>query len=184
MIFPIMNCIILSLFAASLVFSSSSQQCYNPTITQQPLLQRGCALAVRIAAARVALNRKTTVHPVNGDEDRYPKTLLASFTKGLPHDPRSGVVVNSSNSDLLIQAAVSGKKEDLEKVPLGPPIGVNFTSLIARKSKAGTQGVLRGFQGCGDGVLYSLEGADPQLFSMVPPPKLDSKELATEMTEL
>eukprot|EP00172_Hildenbrandia_rubra_P003881 Plantae.Rhodophyta-Hildenbrandia_rubra.ctg6820.p1 GENE.Plantae.Rhodophyta-Hildenbrandia_rubra.ctg6820~~Plantae.Rhodophyta-Hildenbrandia_rubra.ctg6820.p1 ORF type:complete len:613 (-),score=101.67 Plantae.Rhodophyta-Hildenbrandia_rubra.ctg6820:129-1967(-) len=149
-----------------------------------PFQRRRQSMTTRIRAAMLAFRREPEIHKVNGDENRYPITKIASFTKGLPHDPRTGVIVDPYSYDLLVKSSNSGKPQDQRRVPLGPPPGVKFKSYIANNSKAGREGKIRGFESSGGGLSYDLEGPDAQLYAIPPAPTLTSKELAAEMSEL
>ena len=49
--------------------------------------------AVRLEAAELARGREHPTHQANGDEQRYAGgQYFMSFTKGLPHDPHTGLL--------------------------------------------------------------------------------------------
>ena len=49
--------------------------------------------AVRIEAAELARSRDYPTHKANGDEQRYAgEQYFMSFTKGLPHNPKTGLL--------------------------------------------------------------------------------------------
>ena len=73
------------------------------------------AFQVRKDAARLQVQRDVSLHPVNGDEARYPGGL-ASFAKGLPHDALGRP--DPTAYAALTRALRSGTLASLERVPL------------------------------------------------------------------
>ena len=83
---------------------------------------------VRSEAAELAARRPPVQHANNNEEYEYrdlsadgtPATHLANFTKGLPHDLETGLILNSVDYKLFINGIQSGEPVDFEKTPLGP----------------------------------------------------------------
>ncbi|MEM9825138.1 MAG: vanadium-dependent haloperoxidase [Planctomycetota bacterium] len=83
------------------------------------------ALEVRQSAARLAAGRGRVKHQNNGEEYRYRNgrgtaSLLAAFTKGLAHDPRTGLLVNPVGFELFVTGIQSSSPIDFRRTPLGP----------------------------------------------------------------
>ena len=81
---------------------------------------------VRGEAAEVASRRPPVKHCNNKEEYEYrnPDTNqpshLANFTKGLPHDPKTGLLLNPVDYKLFVVGIQSGDPADFAKTPLGP----------------------------------------------------------------
>ncbi|MEP2311030.1 hypothetical protein, partial [Rhodopirellula bahusiensis] len=80
---------------------------------------------VRVNAAQLAAGRPPVQHHSNGEEFEYRSSgslpsFFASFTKGLPHDPESGLVANPIDFELLVTSIQTGDPVDFRRVPLGP----------------------------------------------------------------
>lgn len=152
-----------------------------PTVLN-PAQRRDRAKLIRIKTAELAHDRKHPKHSANGDEQKY-RNKMASFTKGLPHDIKSGVLYNPEHFDEFVKSINTAKTEDQRNVCLGPwdtTIGHNgFISNIAKSRKA----EVRGWESSGAGHIYDLQGIDAQAVTMPPVPKLASGELLAEMTE-
>ena len=153
-------------------------------------IRRLQAFKTRFNAAKIAFSRRHPRHIDNGEESRYQDangklTHLANFTKGLPHDPRTGIISNPADYQQLIKGINSGDIRDFADTPLGPPgmDGVEFPqwqSKIAQDNKV----KVRAWESQGAGLTFDLEGADAQALTMPPAPTLDSQELVTEMLEV
>lgn len=86
---------------------------------------------IRNDAADLAAHRATVRHVSNAEEFEYrdtakqtvPATHLANFTKGLPHDLDSGLLLNPVDYKLFINGINSGDPVDFAKTPLGPALG-------------------------------------------------------------
>ncbi|KAI0561250.1 vanadium-dependent bromoperoxidase 1 [Gracilaria domingensis] len=145
---------------------------------------------VREQAALLAKSRPHPIHVANAEELRYRipfdgsaiqgmPSHIASYTKGLPHDLETGVLVNPNDFQTFIRAMDSGDKFSIKEIPLGPQIPEpRFTSGIAGP---GTD--VRAWESMGAGNTFDLEGPDAQSVTMPPAPTLDSDELVTEITE-
>lgn len=148
------------------------------------------AYEVRKAAAALARSRPHPRHKSNGDETRfrYPKgssyagrpTYLASFTKGLPHDVKTGLICSPSHFTRFVRAIEKPTEDHIKRVPLGPRKGREFLSTIARNPPA----AVRAWESMGAGSTYELIGYDAQAVTMPPPPDLRSPEFAAEISEL
>ncbi|MEJ6388178.1 hypothetical protein [Gymnodinialimonas ulvae] len=122
----------------------------------------------RIEAADVAHNRPHPTHQANADEARYGSACYPmSFTKGLEHDEDTGLVADPADF-LAFRACVdNGFVEPFTTrvpVPGGKP---------RRMWEAPTAG-----------LVFELQGPDPQAVTMPPAPELCSDELTYEMAEV
>ncbi|MEM7444885.1 MAG: vanadium-dependent haloperoxidase [Pseudomonadota bacterium] len=133
--------------------------------------RREAAFEGRVSAAKMARDRVHPDHIANGDEQRYATAHYPmSFTKGLNHDKNTGLVAEPSHFEAFRQAIDEGWIEPFTtRVPVPkPPKGK-----ARRKWEAPTAG-----------VVYELEGPDPQAVTMLPAPELCSDELTFEMAEV
>jgi hypothetical protein len=121
---------------------------------------------VRTDAARRAgeLLEKSFPHPANGDEERYRDQAFAgNFSKTLPHDPATGLVVPSAYL-ALIDALEDGTQEAFDAVPAG--------------GKGQLAGPLSPLQ-------FQMVGSDsPDAKSPFTPPSVASAGGAAEMVEI
>jgi len=128
------------------------------------------AYRVRLEAAEAAKNRHHPEHRANADEQRYASAHYPmSFTKGLEHDPQTGLVKDPAHFEAFRTAIDEGHVEPFTSrlhVPHDPECG-------RRKWEAPTAG-----------IVYDLEGPDAQAVTMPPAPELCSDELAFEMAEV
>lgn len=146
-------------------------------------VRRQLSFNVRQSAATLAASRALEPHLANSDERHNRRRFfLASFTKGLPHDPDTGLLHNPEHYHLFINAANTGLMSDITALPLGPAFAARrlFTSGISRTPAAG----LRAWDNMAAGLSFDLQGPDAQAVSMPPAPALRSSEMAAEMTEL
>ncbi|MEM9394317.1 MAG: vanadium-dependent haloperoxidase [Pseudomonadota bacterium] len=127
----------------------------------------------RVSAAEAARERNHPIHQANGDEQKYSGAHFAmSFTKGLAHDPDTGVVENSEHFMAFRTAINDGFIDAFNtRVPVPPFAGQN--AFGRRQWEAPTAG-----------VVYDLEGPDAQAVTMAPAPELGSEELSFEMAEV
>ncbi len=138
---------------------------------------------MRRAAAELAAARPHPDHVANGDEQRFrdadPKrpSYLASFTKGLCHDPATGLVENPDHFQQFVRGIDSGDPRDFRDTPLGPGKG-------GFKSPKGKNAKVRAFESQAAGLTFDLEGPDAQAVTMPPAPRLGSDELTAEMGEV
>jgi len=99
--------------------------------------RRTQAEAIRKEAATFAAHRPHPWHVNNKEEYEYrdctpgsgadktppcPATHIANFTKGLPHDTDSGLLLNPVDYKLFINGIQTGDPVDFEKSPLGPAL--------------------------------------------------------------
>ena len=106
-------------------------------------------------------------HKGNGDEQRYATANYAmSFTKGLSHDSTTGLIVD---------------REDFERFRRA--IDEGFIDAFTTEVRTSANKV-RAWEAPTAGVVYELEGPDPQAVTMAPAPPLGSDELAYEMAEV
>ncbi|MEM9829003.1 MAG: vanadium-dependent haloperoxidase [Bacteroidota bacterium] len=160
------------------------------------------ALAARQEAAQIAYDREHPHgHQDNGDERRYvdaegEKTYLMSFTKGLKHNPKTGLVNDPSHYRLFVKGIDSGDPEDFENTPIGPGFVVSdhpdseckadpkWTSDKANTGKEGKPVEIRAWESSSAGLTFDLQGPDAQAVEMPPAPALDSNELTGEIGEV
>ncbi len=153
-------------------------------------IRRFQAFKIRFNAARIAFSRQHPKQIDNGEEFRYKDgngkpTHIANFTKGLPHNPQTGIISEPSDYQQFVKGINSGDVRDFKDTPLGPPgmDGVEFPqweSKIAQDQKA----TVRAWESQGAGLTFDLEGPDAQAVTIPPAPTLDSQELVTEMLEV
>lgn len=101
----------------------------------------------------------------NGDENSFGDLFVSSFTKGLEHDPVTGLVTaqGASSFKKLVEALVSGKQDDFNAI-----------------KRAG----VRKFVAPQTALMFSLEGRPIQLFPGFQAPKIQSAEAAAELIEV
>ncbi|MEM1051628.1 MAG: vanadium-dependent haloperoxidase [Pseudomonadota bacterium] len=121
-------------------------------------------------AAELAASREHPEHLANGDEQKFASVNYAmSFTKGLEHCSDTGLVVNKNDFDAFRRAIDNGEIEPFTtRVPV--PRSDDFGR---RQWEAPTAG-----------LVFDLEGPDPQAVTMAPAPALGSDELTFEMAEV
>ena len=129
--------------------------------------RREAAFGQRMAAAKLARERVHPAHQANGDEGRYASANYAmSFTKGLAHDKKTGLVAERQDYEAFRTAIDEGFIDA-------------FTAEVrASGSKE------REWEAPTAGVVYDLQGPDAQAVTMAPAPALGSAELAYEMAEV
>ena len=134
-----------------------------------PINRKEAAHAARQSAALLASDRPHPKQLSNGDEQKYSGANFAmSFTKGLEHDPDTGLVKNRDHFKAFRTAINDGYIDAFtNRVPVPSfPEG-------RRQWEAPTAG-----------IVYDLEGPDAQSVTMAPAPALGSDELAFEMAEV
>ncbi len=89
--------------------------------------RRQLARATRNNATDVAASRPHPKHYSNGEECRYRRggntkecSYIANFTKGLPHDPETGLLLNPPDYRQFVLGIQSGDTADFAATPLGP----------------------------------------------------------------
>ncbi|MEO1696603.1 MAG: bromoperoxidase [Planctomycetota bacterium] len=126
------------------------------------------AFQFRLAAAELARTREHPEHTANGDEQRYASACYPmSFTKGLEHCGETGLVAHASDFEAF-RAAI----DDGFVAPFTTRVPVP-TGITRRQWEAPTAG-----------VVFEVEGPDPQAVTMPPAPRLGSAELDFEMAEV
>lgn len=127
------------------------------------------SLNIRTTAARLAAERTilTPTHQANGDEQRYGSmNYPMNFTKGLEHDNNTGLVSDPQ--------AFESFRTAIDEGFIDP-----FTTSV--RASADKQ---RAWEAPTAGVVYELQGPDPQAVTMSPAPALGDIELAYEMAEV
>uniref|UniRef100_UPI003510D24C Vanadium-dependent bromoperoxidase, putative n=1 Tax=Acaryochloris marina TaxID=155978 RepID=UPI003510D24C len=174
--------------------------------------RRQQAQNIRNNAAELAANRPHPQHINNKEEYEYrrPKkdgnepSHIANFTKGLPHDEHTGLLLNSADYDQFVLGIQSGDTTDFARTPLGPAelpkvhgclskqkIDCDddhrsgfWKSQIAQGAAGGDGAKLRAWESAGAGLVFDLEGPDAQAVTMPPAPRLESPELTSEIAEV
>ena len=173
--------------------------------------RRQQAQQVRNNAAQVAANRPHPIHRSNGEELEYRQLIsnpddptqkinrpshIANFTKGLPHDPKTGLLLDSRDYQNFVKAIDSGDPKDFSDLSLGPgPFDPNdfYQNFNAAgqpihdwqsSSNKNNNTKVRAWESQGAGNTFDLEGPDAQAVTMPPAPKLDSQELISEIAEV
>jgi len=162
--------------------------------------RRESAFKVRVSAAELAAGRPHPRHVANGDEQKFrksdrdqctgkPKSVpsyLASFTKGMPHDEKTGLVLRAEDFQQFVKGIGSGDPRDFKDTPLGrdnPPPDV-WRSEKANKAWDGKPAMVRAWESQGAGNTFDLEGPDAQAVTMPPAPAIGSDELTAEIGEV
>lgn len=126
------------------------------------------AYRFRVEAAELARNRTHPKHEANADEARYGSACYPmSFTKGLEHDSNTGLVANAADFEAFRSAIDNGFVEPFTtRVPVP-------RDHARRQWEAPTAG-----------LVFELQGPDPQAVTMAAAPELGDIELAFEMGEV
>ncbi|MGB2924184.1 MAG: vanadium-dependent haloperoxidase [Limnothrix sp.] len=153
--------------------------------------RRQQSLNVRAAAANLAAQRIR--HIANDDECKFrlnkngksTPSYLASYTKGMPHDEYTGLVLNPDDFQQFVRAIDSGNPRDFRDTPLGP---VGYTENDDQgqgwRSVGAVNAKVRAWESQGAGSTFDLEGPDAQAVTMPPAPIIGSAELTAEMAEV
>ncbi|MEM1201842.1 MAG: vanadium-dependent haloperoxidase [Acidobacteriota bacterium] len=180
--------------------------------------RKDLAQDVREGAAQLAADRPHPRHRNNNEEQTYrdptkpgrPPSMVANFTKGLPHDEETGLLLNAVDYKLFVHGIQTGDPIDFQRTPLGPgelrsvpnvPSREQITvdtddrsgiwkSQVAQKhplsdalpTEKGAR--VRAWESAGAGNVLDLEGPDAQAVTMPPAPRFDSKELVAEIAEV
>ncbi len=118
-------------------------------------------------------------------------SYLMAFTKGMPHNFVTGLLLNPQYFQYFLRAIDSGNPRDFRDTPLGPDGYLGNThsctadyntwkSIKAKNNEAG----LRAWESQSAGLAFELEGPDAQAVTMPPAPSLGSDELTAEMAEI
>ncbi|MGD1858563.1 MAG: bromoperoxidase [Leptolyngbyaceae cyanobacterium] len=145
--------------------------------------------AVRVEAAELARSRPHPPHKANGDEERYAgDKYFMSFTKGLPHDPVTGLLAEAQDFLEFRRAIDEGFIDPFsERVRHGALFEVSGGAVQPVASPANN---FRQWEAPTAGVVYELQGPDAQAVTMAPAPPLLSAagianpELILEMGEV
>jgi hypothetical protein len=153
--------------------------------------------AVRLEAAELARSREHPKQQANGDEQRYAgDQYFMSFTKGLPHNPDTGLLHDAKDFVEFRRAIDDGFIDPFsDRVPHGAEIKVKFDPgkskyICDNETSKDVLNEFRQWEAPTTGVVYELEGPDAQAVTMPPaPPLLDKEgkpnpELIFEMAEV
>ncbi len=185
--------------------------------------RRALALLKRREANELANERPHPRHVSNGDEQKFrhneatgaihnsgpngvdtykQPSYLANYTKGLPHDPQTGLVRDPEHYQYFVRAIDSGDVRDFRDTPLGKAdnmgnatsaefTAADWVSLKGKKGKldADLSDVdnpvrVRAWESQGAGATFDLQGPDAQAVTMPPAPDVGSAELTAEMGEV
>lgn len=152
--------------------------------------RRQDSYAVRVEAAELARSRNHPDHQANGDEERYAGAkYFMSFTKGLPHNPDTGLLEDPQDFVEFRRAIDDGFIDPFStsvrhgaKFVVPPGGGV--------QPDPNPSNNFRQWEAPTAGVTFELEGPDAQSVTMPPaPPLLDisgnpNPELVLEMAEV
>jgi hypothetical protein len=146
----------------------------------------------RETAAKIAHDRQHPVHVANGEERAYRDAhSFMTFTKGLPHDPASGLVRDAKDPIKLRAAIDNGYTRDFDlNVPLG-----DRDEMGNLQWKFHTGAGHRKWEAPTAGFVYDTQGPDAQAVTMPPAPPIVSPkqhghgveanpELVAEMAEV
>lgn len=147
--------------------------------------------AVRVEAAELARSREYPVHKANGEEQRYAgDQYFMSFTKGLPHNPDTGLLQEAQDFVEFRRAIDDGFIDpfsDNSRVRHGAKFQVvgNDVQLVPCPPND-----FRQWEAPTAGIVCELQGPDAQAVTMAPAPPLLSApgtanpELILEMAEV
>lgn len=143
--------------------------------------------AVRLEAAELARSRIHPTHKANGDEQKYAGAkYFMSFTKGLPHEEKTGLLHDPQDFVEFRRAVDEGFIDPFsERVRHGGKYKVTDGRETQEESND-----FRQWEAPTAGVVYELEGPDAQAVTMPPAPPLITKdgginsELVLEMAEV
>ena len=160
----------------------------------------------RRKAAQLAYDRPHLPHISNGDEQSFrhdqntadshgiskgESSYLMTFTKGMPHNEKTGLVNTPLNVQKFIKGIDSGDERDFRDTPLGREENVGYEcklpDWLSKKAQTGNNGKpvgLRAWESQSAGLAFDLEGPDAQAVTMPPAPSLGSEELEGEMAEV
>lgn len=154
------------------------------------------AYRVRVEAAELARSRAHPEQRANGDEAAYASGRYgASFTKGLLHDPSTGLVADETDFAAFRNAINNGFVDPFTlnvPVPGDPKETINghfaahqIDAAVAKvQLDRDRQPKRRKWEAPTAGTAFDLEGPDAQAVTMAPAPAVGSDELAYEMAEV
>ncbi len=145
--------------------------------------------AVRLEAAELARSREHPTHKANGDEQGYAgDQYFMSFTKGLPHNPDTGLLQDPQDFVEFRRAIDDGFIDPFsDRVRHGAKFEV--VGGVVQLDPSPTNN-FRQWEAPTAGVVFELQGPDAQAVTMPPaPPLLDASgnanpELILEMAEV
>lgn len=161
-----------------------------------PQERRELSRQIRILAAQLAYFRSHPVHQNNKEENDLPKKMM-NFTKGLPHDHKTGLIQNEDHFKDFVKGICNGDLQTIANTPLGPNPTRRTTQeedwkskkardLLARvRQENGEESdIVRGWESAGAGLTFDLQSHDAQAVTMISAPKLGSDELTAEIAEV
>ncbi|MEL6496254.1 MAG: hypothetical protein AAFQ41_14195 [Cyanobacteria bacterium J06623_7] len=118
------------------------------------------AYAVRLEAAELARSRKHPEHRANSDEQKYANAkYFMSFTKGLPHEAKTGLLHRLDDFVKFRRAIDEGFIDSFsERVRHGSRTAVTKGEECPEEP----DNKFRQWEAPTAGVIYELEGVDPQ----------------------
>lgn len=126
------------------------------------------AYRFRVEAAETARHRVQPIHEANRDEARYGAACYPmNFTKGLDHCETTGLV-NEPEHFEAFRSCIDG----------------GFVEPFTTRVPVPREHARRMWEAPTAGVVFELEGPDPQAVTMPPAPELCSDELTFEMAEV
>ncbi|WP_299404899.1 vanadium-dependent haloperoxidase [Acaryochloris sp. IP29b_bin.148] len=151
--------------------------------------RRQDSYAVRVEAAELARSRNHPNHQANGDEQRYAgDQYFMSFTKGLPHNPDTGLLEDPQDFVEFRRAIDDGFIDPFsDRVRHGALFVVGAGGVMPDPAPTND---FRQWEAPTAGVVFELEGPDAQAVTMPPaPPLVDASgnvnpELVFEMAEV
>ncbi|WP_299493293.1 vanadium-dependent haloperoxidase [Acaryochloris sp. IP29b_bin.137] len=151
--------------------------------------RRQDSYAVRVEAAELARSRNHPDHQANGDEQRYAGAkYFMSFTKGLPHNPKTGLLEDPQDFVEFRRAIDDGLIDPFSTSVKHGALYEVFSGELKRVEHPPNN--FRQWEAPTAGVVFELEGPDAQAVTMPPaPPLLDANgnpnpELVLEMAEV
>ncbi|MGD1714183.1 vanadium-dependent haloperoxidase [Dapis sp. BLCC M172] len=153
--------------------------------------RRQKSYSIRVDAAELARSRQHPTHQANGDEERYAGArYFMSFTKGLIHNPKTGLLQDPKDFVEFRRAIDDGFIDPFtDRVRHGAKYKVVNGNIVEEENPNFLDG-FRQWEAPTAGVVFELEGPDAQAVTMPPaPPLLDSSgntnlELIFEMAEV
>lgn len=147
--------------------------------------------AVRLEAAELARSRQHPTHQANPDEQRYAgDQYFMCFTKGLPHNPDTGLLQDAQDFVEFRRAIDDGFIDPFsDRIRHGAKFKVE-NNTICPETNPDLLNNFRQWEAPTAGVVYELQGPDAQAVTMPPaPPLVDDRgnvnsELIFEMAEV
>jgi hypothetical protein len=155
--------------------------------------RRQDSYAVRAEAAELARSRQHPTHQANGDEQRYAgDQYFMCFTKGLPHNPDTGLLQDPQDFVEFRRAIDDGFIDPFsDRVRHGAKfkVALDGETYTVQPDPCPTDN-FRQWEAPTAGVVFELQGPDPQAVTMAPAPALlnangeVNPELVLEMAEV